>query len=351
MISFGSPPAFKFDSESKMLKIKIAKPDNDLPVIEDIIQQLQHVKQANVALSGGVDSQFALRVAKQLDVPITAYTYVATWQGAPINSDDVVSAELIAEKENVPLQKVYLDLWDFFETKKHEKYAQQYGTRSPQIAFHLYFIEETFKDLPGTLFLGGEVPMMAKNSGEVEGPMDIAGLNTNFFMSNTVSYRRLCEDNNIDLVRDIPLYTPEIIYKVLRLSIDIVKEKEMHCEFKPDYFLNMYAHKLKHEIYEKIIPGGINPLVKQTGFEKLKKYFAGKTGIYNQFDLLYRKPLEVKARRRQRNPEAVTEDGGIGIDGSVKYIAKKIPQELTKEYREAIEDYNSECVYEYFFDF
>ena len=33
------------------------------------------------------------------------------------------------------------------------------------------------------------------------------------------------------------------------------------------------------------MPGGINPLMKGTGFERLKKYLASQTGIYNTFDL------------------------------------------------------------------
>ena len=45
----------KYDSDANMLSIKIAKADY-APVLEDIVAQLQHVKQANVALSGGLDS-------------------------------------------------------------------------------------------------------------------------------------------------------------------------------------------------------------------------------------------------------------------------------------------------------
>jgi hypothetical protein len=346
MMTFGSPPALRYDTETNLLSIKIRKPDNDKPIIEDLVDQFQHVKNVNVALSGGIDSQFALRVACELDVPVKAYTYVSMWEGAVINADDVLTAELIAEKQNVELVKVYMDLKEFFDTNKHIEYGKKYATKSPQVAFHLYFIEKTFKDVKGTLFLGGEVPMMVKNSSEDEGPMDIAGLNSGFFMATTSGYRRLCKKHNIDLVKDLLFYTPEIIYKSLYTSINIAREKQKHCEWKEEYMVNMFPHKLKHEIYEDIIPGGINPLTKNTGFEKVKKHLASQTGIYNQFDLLYRKPLEHIFNTNQKQ----SVDGGM-VTGSVKYIAKKLPQELTKEYRQAIDENDSQCVYEYYFDF
>jgi len=345
MITFGNPPAFKYDSDANMLSIKIAKADCSVPVLEDIVAQLQHVKQANVALSGGLDSQFALRVAKHLNVPTKAYTYLALWEGAPVNSDDVQLAIQVANKENVEIEIVELDLKEFLDTNKHLEYGKKYKTRSPQIAFHLYFIEQTFKNKTGTLFLGGEVPMMIKNSPDDHGPLDIAGLHSGFFMGHSVSYRNLCKELNIDLVKDLPLYTPEIIYKTLKTSIDIVREKKIHSEFETDLLsVVLYSSKIKYEIYESIVPGGIDPLVKNTGFERIKKYLSITTGIYNQFDILYRRPLEQQVDR-------IVNKRGLGVLGGVKYIAKNLPQELTEEYRQAIEEHNSQRIYEYQFDF
>lgn len=352
MITFGNPSAFKYDANSNMLSIKISKSDDSSNALEDILAQLQHVKKANVALSGGIDSQFALRVAKKLNVPVKAYTYLTTWEGAPINSDDVMVAKQVAKQENIDIEIVEFDLKEFFDTNKHLEYGIKYKTKSPQIAFHLYFIEKTFKDKEGTLFLGGEVPMMVKNSAQGEGPLDIAGLNSSFFIGNTVSYRKICKELEIDIVRDLLLYTPNIIYKTLKISIDVAREKGKHCEQKEEYMVNMYPHKLKHEIYEAILPGGTNPLSKNTGFEKLKRYLGSNTGIYNQFDLLYRIPLEEQFSRRYQSKTAKADyiDGNMQV-GSVRYIAKNIPQELTEEYRETLEKYNSQCIYEYYFDF
>ena len=357
MISFGNPPAIKYDTSANIITVKISKPSDSKTLLQRILDQLQHVKQANVCLSGGIDSQFALRIAKQLGVPVSAYTYLATWQGSPINSDDVVTAKIVAEKYDVPLFQVELDLYDFFTSGQHLEYGKKYNVNSPQIAAHLHFLKTTFTDLPGTVFLGGEIPLMVKNSSDDEGPLDIAGINGTFLASNTSGYRKLCAEYGIELVRDIPLYTPEIIYQTLKVSIDIVKHHQIHCEKNPEQFVHMYAHKLKSAVYEEILPGGVNTLMKSTGFEKLKKYLASKTGIYNQFDLLYRHPLEQQYNRAQQQLLGTTQKSDqlllddTAIKGTIRFSAGKIPQELTEEYREAITKHSSRCVYEYFFDF
>ena len=357
MISFGSPPAIKYDTTTGILTVKVSKPSDSKTVLERIIQQLQHVKEANVCLSGGIDSQFALRVATQLNVPVTAYTYLAMWEGSPINADDVITAELVAKKYNVPLQRVELDLHKFFTSGEHLEYSKKYNIKSPQIAAHLYFLKNTFANTNGTVFMGGEVPLMVKNSDASEGPLDIAGINGSFLASNTSGYRKICNEFNIDLVKDLPLYTPEIIYQTLEVSIDVVKKYQIHCEKTSEQFVHMYAHKLKSAVYEEILPGGVNTLMKGTGFEKLKKYLASKTGVYNQFDLMYRTPIEEQYNKTQEKLLGTVEKsnklliGNDSMKGTVKFSAGKLPQELTEKYREAIAKYNSKCVYEYFFDF
>ena len=48
-----------------------------------------------------------------------AYTYLALWEGAPVNSDDVQLAIQVANKENVEIEIVELDLKEFLDTHKH----------------------------------------------------------------------------------------------------------------------------------------------------------------------------------------------------------------------------------------
>ncbi len=349
MIEIGNPPALQYYEEEKFLSITIKKPEMDCTLLDLIKEQLSHIEKAHICLSGGGDSQFALRVLQQLGVPITAHTYLTTWEGAPINSDDVMTARMLTDKENIELHVTQIELYDFFNDKKHLEYGKKYATASPQIAVHLHYLDTAFKDIDGTVVLGGDVPMLIKDSPPGEGPLDIAGLSGSFIMKNTQAYHAIAKDNNFPIVKDLLYYTPQIIYKALELSIDIVEKYQMHCEVGDT---NGYAHKLKHAIYEEILPGGINPLMKSTGFERLKKYLASQSGIYNTFDLKYRAPMELAYRDVQRNTRVDAEIGDSpGTDGTVRYKAGKLPQELTQRYRTAIEENNSKNIYEYYFDF
>ena len=352
MIQFGNPPALQYYEEEKFLSITIKKPKTESVLLDLIKEQLSHIRHAHVCLSGGVDSQFAIRVLQEMNVPITAHTYLSTWKGSPLNTDDVVTARMITDKQNIKLSVTEIDLHDFFTNNIHMDYGKKYGTPSPQIAVHLYYLETTFKDIGGTVVLGGDVPMMVKDSDVAEGPLDIAGLNSSFIMKNTQAYYAVARDSNFDIVKDILYYTPEIIYKALELSIDIVEKYSMHCEVDPDV-LSSYAHKLKYAIYEEIVPGGINPLMKGTGFERLKKYLASQTGIYNTFDLKYRAPMVQEHRKIQRDTrkDQSSDGSAAGTDGTVRFKAGKLPQELTERYRKAIVKYNSKSIYEYYFDF
>ena len=72
--------------------------------------------------------------------------------------------------------------------------------------------------------------MLIKDSPPGEGPLDIAGLSSSFIMKNTQAYHAIAKDNNFPIVKDLLYYTPQIIYKALELSIDIVEKYQMHCE-------------------------------------------------------------------------------------------------------------------------
>ena len=147
MIEFGNPPALQYYEEEKFLSITIKKPEMDCTLLDLIKEQLSHIEKAHICLSGGGDSQFALRVLQQLGVPITAHTYLTTWEGAPINSDDVMTARMLTDRENIELHVTQIELYDFFNDKKHLEYGKKYATASPQIAVHLHYLDTAFKDI------------------------------------------------------------------------------------------------------------------------------------------------------------------------------------------------------------
>ena len=62
--------------------------------------------------------------------------------------------------------------------------------------------------------------------------------------------------------------------------------------------------------------------------------------------------MELAYRDMQRDTTHDAEFGdSAGTDGTVRYKAGKLPQELSERYRAAIEDNNSKNIYEYYFDF
>jgi hypothetical protein len=343
MITFGSTPAVTYLPDLRSLEIKISKEPPDQPLLTLLQEQLSHVTLANVCLSGGVDSQFILRLAKTLGVPVTAYTYLSTWGGSPINTDDLVYAQRSALAAGVQLHTVEIDLKEFFESNLHIHYGKRFITPSPQIAVHLHFLY-LLKDIPGTFLMGGELPLFCKGSPIQEGPCDVAGINPSFMVRCVFAYRRAAQEFDIDLVRDIFLYSPDIIHSSLNESINIVRNHQMHLEVPDEPNLKTYPNRVKHVLFNELIPGGIDPLLKATGFEKLKKYMAAESGIYNKFDLEYRRPMVDLYERHMQNPNSKTE-------ATVRFSSAHTVERLAAEFRDAIVRHNSKCVAQYFLDF
>jgi hypothetical protein len=343
MISIGNPASIKYSMDYNFGYAKvIIKPPNTVSSILELLEpHLRPVKKANVCLSGGIDSQFMLRLCDYFNIPHHVTTYLLMWDQSPINTDDYLHAELICKKNNIPLNTVEIDLKQFFDKNLHYQYGKTYYTGSPQIALHLYFLD-LIKDRTSTLMLGGETPYMNKNSPSSQGPGDVAGLDVNFMMGGTFSYHRFAAEHNIPLIKDILLYSPELIYQTLKLNIEIVKNHQIHLETFPGTHL-LDPLPVKYQIYEHILPGGIYPLFKLSGFERIKKHFAVTSGIFDQFNKLYREPL-----KQQLSTQLMYTSEK---HGTVRYITDGCDKRLTTEFRQAIDEYDSKPANLYTFDF
>lgn len=343
MITIGNPASiiYNLDSNFGFVKVNIRPPKINTTVNDLLIPHISNIKKANVCLSGGIDSQFMLRLCEHFNIPHQVTTYLLMWDQSPINTDDYLHAELICKNKNIPLNTVEIDLKKFFDQNLHYTYGKKYYTASPQIALHLYFLD-LIKASDTTLMLGGETPYMNKNSPSNTGPGDIHGLDIHFMMSGTFSYRRFAAHNGLHLIKDILLYSPELIYQTLKINIDIVKTHQMHLETFPGTHL-LDPLPVKYQIYDHILPGGVYPLFKLTGFERIKKHFAVTTGVFDQFNKLYREPLKQQLRAQL----AYTSDKY----GTTKYVTNGCDKILTAEFRQAIEAHNSKPANLYTFDF
>ena len=99
--------------------------------------------------------------------------------------------------------------------------------------------------------------------------------------------------------------------------------------------------KNKIALYESIVPGTVNPLLKLTGFERIKKYLATETGVYNQFDKTYREPLEIYREQLYGNMN----------DWIIKEKNPHIIKELSEEFLQVVKDVDSKEKQTYLFDF
>ena len=79
-IKLGKNPGLEIDiSPAFYVKFFATKTDQSvLSCVNDLLKDLDKV---NLSLSGGLDSQFSLALAKHLGKNITAYTYRSFWKG------------------------------------------------------------------------------------------------------------------------------------------------------------------------------------------------------------------------------------------------------------------------------
>jgi hypothetical protein len=343
MITIGNPVSIKYSLENNFSFSEVLiRPTTEYQDILALIQpHIMGIKRANVCLSGGVDSQFMIRLCEYFNIPFEVTTYLMMWDQSPINTDDYLHAQLLCKNKNVTLNTVEIDLKTFFNKNLHYQYGKKYFTGSPQIALHLHFLD-LIKRNDTTIMLGGETPYMNKNSVKSQGPGDIAGLDVNFMMGGTFSYHRYAAANNVNLIKDILLYSPELIYSVLKLNIKIVETHKMHLETFPNTHLSDPL-PVKYQIYESILPGGVYPLFKLSGFERIKKHFAVTSGVFDQFNKLYREPLQQQLRTQL----VYTSDK----HGTVRYKTGGCDKSLTTEFRSAIDTHNSKPANLYTFDF
>lgn len=333
-------PLFTYDKKLKVLSI--AYNDSDEYTALDIIYEyVKHIKKAHVCLSGGVDSQFWIRVCEHFNIPYTASTYLTTWDTSPINTDDYVCAQLTAEKFNCDWNTIEIDMQEFYNSDRPISLAKKYKTDSQQICLHLEYLEK-IKDLyPDTTFLMGGEAMYIEDLGDGGDLHSLSALR----IKDLLTYENFFKQNGIDYLKDIVYLDAKMPSQILKLNIDFVKKHKQHlAKDKIDVNYVMERLPVKSFIWESIVPGTVNPLMKVGGFERIKKYFAMKTGIYNYFDIKFREPLQ---QLMTNDPEHITDSNDI------KVIVKNANdlRHYGEEFDSLVKELNSEPLMSYQFDF
>ena len=120
----------------------------------------------------------------------------------------------------------------------------------------------------------------------------------------------------------------------------------------------------KYEYYKNIIPNLIPQKSETTGFENLKKILATETGIYNQYNKLYRDPqidIETKSPRARQRARRLA-----NFDLQANYLEERksklgrfsrninypnVISDIYINFLTYIDENELECVNRYLFDF
>ena len=327
MIKFSQ--AIRYDEETKHLEIKLRKPKTD-----DILNRLKpciHGINNLLCLSGGLDSQAQALLMKEHNMDFRAVTYASKWGIQTINAYDVMTAQAFCQKHDIQHEVYDIDYQTFLNTNKHMEYAETYGTTSPQIAFHLFFLDQLKHE--GTLHMGGDIPLMyLNNDNKVK-----MKANSSLLLNVSMIYKKYATyNNNIALVKDSLMSNPEIMYLAFMNNIRTTQKFGVVCHLADSYRQGMQQYK---ERYYKTLGLDVSvPLLKYTGFEILKKHLASKTGNYDEYDRLYRVPMQQFVTDKPDLSKIVTRIKGPQV-------------ELIRELEKVIESESPKMLTEYVFDF
>jgi hypothetical protein len=301
-IQLGDNPGLEIDiSPAYYVKFHAIKTEQSvLSCTQELLKDLDKV---NLSLSGGIDSQFSLLVAKELKKDITAYTYRAMWDNTIVNAEDVYMAQHMSDINDVKLNILDINLRKFFDNNMHFQYGKEYGNTSPQLSVHLHWIDLLHSKYKiKNILMGGDPPLFKYSS--VNTNNNKVRMNDSFYQDILTPYYLFCKSKNILCLRDMYYHNPKIVYAGFKNNIDVVAKKKIYIEndirrvksfdgtthrSASPFLTDNYV--FKYEWYSNIIEGLIPQQSGITGFETLKKILASESGAYNRFDQLYRYPM------------------------------------------------------------
>ena len=247
-----------------------------------ISDQLSEFKDSILCLSGGYDSQFLALSMIESDFPFKVTIYESLWGNNVVNANDVMFSEKFCKKFNLPYEIISIDAKDFFENTKMISMVKKYRNSSPQILFHIHFLNTLEAD---KIIIGGDPPWITFGNDKASIP------NLFFYLGVYYVPYQICADlKNKKLLKGVFHQTPDLYHLGMANNIDILKKHNVYQPSNDNFIYEKYRYK---EIYyNNILDIPLeNRLMAATGFENLKKHYASITGIYNNFDKEFRTPL------------------------------------------------------------
>jgi hypothetical protein len=225
-----------------------------------------------LCLSGGIDSECMLESFIEAKIPFDA---VFLKFEDDFNNFDIKTNVEICQSKNIKINFIDLNVIDFLESGKCFEVAKKYECQSPQLATHLWLIEQ----LDGIPVLGGNPFVPTWNNDH----LFYLGLPGELHCT----YFKFFEINDRLGIPWFFLYTPELASSFFQL--ECVKPF-VHSKLSSD----TYTYLKKCQSYEE---GGFLAKPRHdkfTGFERVRAYYDEKYNTKNgiTFNTLYRKPLE-----------------------------------------------------------
>lgn len=294
VFTVGDPETVIFDLQKKSVNVTLRSSAQSLVALW--AKQFAKYPKIVVCFSGGLDSQFSLHLAQKHCKTVHAVTFQYVWDSDVVNASDVSMASRFCDQHSISQDIIDIDLRDFLNNELLAV-AQRYQTRSPQIASHLYAMEQHLANSPLPVLMGGEVPVITHRRNTAVLPVKWpSSLEGNFaeakaahFMKLVLPYTMMSSANHMCLIRDPFLLSPEIYYKSLQQNFEIFEKHKVIVSM--DDPMKTEITDYKKMFYESFGFDFMLPLKKLTGFERLKVHLAMETGHYNEFDIRYRQPL------------------------------------------------------------
>lgn len=305
-----------YSNTGTTLKLGIKKPSANVTFWDKLAEHFAGINSARVCFSGGIDSQFSLQAVKKLGVDVSAVTYAGIWQGSVVNAPDVIASQRYCQHYDIPLEIIDINLYEFLNSNELIEYAETYKISSPQIATHLKFLSKLSSDNP--IIMGGE-PTLLYTHYFSDNDIRLSTLTKEQYTRISAPYYSYAQKNDLKFFKDIFYLDTELVYLGFEQNLKLLKNEKIYLGVKrkenknyfdidSQYANQMGAMRYKTEFYKSFGVDIAAPILKNTGFESLKKHLASVSGVYNEFDIKYRSPLELmlKAKPWSKNLKKIS---------------------------------------------
>lgn len=250
---------WSFSQEVNQKIIDSVKINNPFMSIINAVKRMDLGDSPFVALSGGVDSQFACLALISAGIKFKAFVI-----DFEFNDMDTSHARAFALSHNIDLIEIKIDVVKFL-TRQLQDYVLKYDTPSPQFNTHFFAFEKVFNDYnPSCIICGGTAPFIEDDkviyrlTKSQNAWTTFSSMTNHKIIGNFLAW-------SADIAIPLLIHTPAIVNGNRRYFEKIDGMKKVGFNVTPQEF-------------------------KFTGFEKVKKHFEELTGDGWAFEKMFRHP-------------------------------------------------------------